>query len=195
MTFKKKTIKPAAADLEALPATDLGLPPGWFSADDVKIYQKLANSLPDKSTIVEIGVWQGRSLCSIARQITEKDLRVYAVDTFEGTPGVQVVHDCEGRMQEIFQRNAEKFGFSKQLTILRGHSPSMANDFQEKISLVFIDGDHKSESVAADIEAWWPHVRKGGLISGHDFSNVADTIEKILGRVNNEKEIWWLEKK
>lgn len=35
--------------------------------------------------------------------------------------------------------------------------------------LVYIDGDHKYEAVAADLRAWWPKVRPGGLLAGHDF--------------------------
>jgi len=34
---------------------------------------------------------------------------------------------------------------------------------------VYIDADHRYESVVADIAAWWPKVKRGGVLAGHDF--------------------------
>ena len=35
--------------------------------------------------------------------------------------------------------------------------------------LVYIDGDHRHDSVVADIKAWLPKVKSGGYIAGHDY--------------------------
>lgn len=37
------------------------------------------------------------------------------------------------------------------------------------LDMVYIDGNHTYESVKEDLELWYPHVRKGGIIAGHDF--------------------------
>lgn len=34
---------------------------------------------------------------------------------------------------------------------------------------VYIDGDHRYESVRADLAAWWPQVAAGGILAGHDY--------------------------
>lgn len=34
---------------------------------------------------------------------------------------------------------------------------------------VYIDGNHNYESVKQDMSAWFPKVKKGGLMGGHDF--------------------------
>ena len=34
---------------------------------------------------------------------------------------------------------------------------------------VFIDANHKYQYVAEDIQAWYPKVRPGGILSGHDY--------------------------
>ena len=37
------------------------------------------------------------------------------------------------------------------------------------LDLVFIDACHEYPSIKEDIELWFPKVRKGGIICGHDF--------------------------
>lgn len=39
----------------------------------------------------------------------------------------------------------------------------------EHFDFVFIDADHRYEGVRDDIAAWWPKVRSGGILMGHDF--------------------------
>lgn len=40
---------------------------------------------------------------------------------------------------------------------------------QRPFDFVYIDADHSYEAAKADIAAWLPHVRPGGIIAGHDF--------------------------
>lgn len=37
------------------------------------------------------------------------------------------------------------------------------------LDAVYIDADHARASVEADLAAWWPKVRPGGVLAGHDF--------------------------
>lgn len=39
------------------------------------------------------------------------------------------------------------------------------------LDFVFIDADHSYEGCRADIAAWWPKVRPGGWLCGHDYAN------------------------
>ncbi len=39
------------------------------------------------------------------------------------------------------------------------------------LDFVFIDADHVEESVRADILAWRPKIRSGGVLAGHDINN------------------------
>lgn len=39
----------------------------------------------------------------------------------------------------------------------------------ESLDFVYIDADHRFESVMHDINAWFPKIRKGGIVSGHDY--------------------------
>ena len=58
------------------------------------------------------------------------------------------------------------------------------------LDMVYIDADHKYESVKADILAWLPKVKEGGYIGGHDFGRnendrgwgVRKAVEEIFGK-------------
>ena len=41
---------------------------------------------------------------------------------------------------------------------------------QGVLDLVFIDGDHSFEAVRDDLDAWWPTLRPGGTLAGHDYA-------------------------
>lgn len=39
------------------------------------------------------------------------------------------------------------------------------------IDVVYIDGDHSYESVLQDCELWYPKIKSGGFLCGHDYSS------------------------
>lgn len=49
----------------------------------------------------------------------------------------------------------------------------------ESLDFVYIDANHHYKECLADIEAWYPKVRSGGIISGHDFCTSDADIEVI----------------
>lgn len=51
----------------------------------------------------------------------------------------------------------------------------LSSDAHDSISetdfdFIYIDGDHSYESVKNDIEMWYPRVRMGGILCGHDYN-------------------------
>ncbi len=34
---------------------------------------------------------------------------------------------------------------------------------------IYLDANHSTPAVRADLEAWWPKLKPGGIISGHDY--------------------------
>lgn len=71
-------------------------------------------------------------------------------------------------MEVIFR---EKFGDDKRVKILKGLSWDQAEFVKDnELDFIFIDADHSYEAVKKDIIAWYPKVRKGGIISGHDIN-------------------------
>ena len=73
-----------------------------------------------------------------------------------------------------------------------------------ELDFVFIDGEHGYEAAKADVEAWWPKVRSGGLLVGHDYDRhrfpgvcraVDEFGEKNAGEVERcDHSVWCLSK-
>lgn len=44
------------------------------------------------------------------------------------------------------------------------------------LGFVYLDGCHLQDSVLTDLRLWWPKLRKGGVMAGHDFLTKGDSI-------------------
>jgi hypothetical protein len=70
-----------------------------------------------------------------------------------------------------------------------------------QIDSVFIDGNHNAAEVMADCQAWWPLLRDGGTLCGHDYwsadPGVMDAVQRQFGgrhQVATNTRIWWVRK-
>lgn len=55
-------------------------------------------------------------------------------------------------------------------TVIKKDSIEAAKDVADgSLDFVFIDADHSHKSVKEDITAWAEKVKKGGIVSGHDY--------------------------
>lgn len=98
---------------------------------------------------------------------------VISIDTFGGS-GYTAALDLPPQIVEAWaRRRLEPWG--PRVNVFKGESPGVANIFADGIAdLVFIDGAHDYRSVMADILAWKPKVRPGGVLAGHDFDTDYD---------------------
>lgn len=75
----------------------------------------------------------------------------------------------------------------------------------KQFDFIYIDAQHSYESVTQDLRNWYPLLKRGGLMSGHDYLNRYDkawicevelAVEDMLGRVHVTPEegghpSWW----
>ena len=67
------------------------------------------------------------------------------------------------------------------------------------IDFIFIDVDHSFESVTKDLKAWYCNVKKGGIMSGHDFFKYEVVELSVLTNLLFHKiefidNIWWIKR-
>merc|ERR1712060_898593 len=71
------------------------------------------------------------------------------------------------------RRRLSKYIESGQAIVVAAPSTVGASLVQDQsLDLAFLDGDHSEEALAADIRAWAPKVKSGGVLAGHDYQPV-----------------------
>ena len=150
---------------------------GWFTSLDKQSYDKAVEKFSDGDIFVEIGSWKGRSACAMAANIINsgKQIKFYCVDTWRGSAEHQLGQQFEdidaikGRLFEVFLSNTKPV--KNMINIIKKESVEAAKTFEDRsLSFVFIDASHDYENVKKDLNAWYPKVKKGGILAGHDFT-------------------------
>jgi len=152
---------------------------------------QLASDLPRGAQVIEVGSWIGASTCFLAGGL-RGDAKIYAVDNFRGLstcPEDAAWYSRHlqsmGRSStlELFQRNVSALGFAGLAEPVVSDSLEAARQLaglKGTIDFVFIDGDHSYEACMADIVAWGPFVKRGGVIAFHDFGSRADGVTRAI---------------
>ena len=82
-------------------------------------------------------------------------------------------------------------GYENRAFMLRGLSSDMASRFQDgELDFVYIDGNHAYDWVKEDIALWWPKLRSGGLLMGHDYLGMPDWHQTEFMENGKDKHIW-----
>jgi len=119
-------------------------------------------------TVLEIGTYRGGTLFLFAT-VAEDDALLVSIDLPMERFG-EGYAKRRGKLYRAFARSGQR------IELLRQHShdpPTVAAVARilggRLVDLLFIDGDHSYEGVAADFRLYSPFVRDGGLIVFHDI--------------------------
>lgn len=150
---------------------------GVMTPAEVRAAEVLSRLTVEDPVGVEVGVFIGRMSRAL---LQNESVFLYMVDSWEGG-GAAYASETDDfhaalsdEAQESFMRQAEirtKFA-SDRRKILRTRSGYAAEGFlDDSLDFVFIDADHTYTGCRADIEAWLPKIKSGGLLCGHDYHN------------------------
>jgi hypothetical protein len=126
----------------------------------------------------EIGVYKGATFFYLLDHCP--DLHLIGVDSWKPLPSTQVRSLDKGLSDPAARTPAKMERFSKEVVAKAGRykgraqvwiadSAAAADDVKDgSLDFIFVDADHSTESVLADLAAWRPKVREGGWLTGHD---------------------------
>lgn len=119
--------------------------------------------------IAEIGVRGGDHLRSLLKAGPEK---LVAVDLWEDD-GLLAHNDSKTppdqirRCYEAVLKIADKYPC---VDVHKGSSRQIAREFgNDSFDFIYLDADHTYSGVTSDITSWWPKIRRGGVLAGHDY--------------------------
>jgi hypothetical protein len=136
-------------------------------------FERLAVS--GKSLIgVEIGVYKAEHAESILRHLDIKQL--YLVDPYELYLEYEEGKSHYGVDQDPLQlarREAHErlLQYDNKISWIFKKSADSLIDIPNELDFVYIDGNHDEIFVREDILAFYPKIRQGGVLGGHDFYN------------------------
>lgn len=111
----------------------------------------------------EIGVSEGRFSEQMLQAIP--GLQLLSVDPWQAYGRISQ-RLCDERHEHAVSRLAQYPG----ATILRASSLEAAQTVADgSLDFCYLDGDHTFDAIMLDIILWAPKVRKGGMVSGHDY--------------------------
>ena len=152
----------------------------------------LYDELKDSKFHAEIGTYCGRSLLASCSGM--RNAKVVAVDNFSDWSAPQWV-------ESVLQATLQLVPSTVSVSLLKCMSIDAARHcyaMQQKFDSVFIDACHEYAECKADIEAWSPLVKPGGLLCGHDYwtahVGVMDAVnEALAGKFNvfSGTRIWY----
>jgi hypothetical protein len=119
-------------------------------------------------TVAEVGVWRG----VFSRVILECNPRVLClVDCWQKQSGEYERDPTNNEdLEQCYCDVVREFGSDPRVRILRSMSHDAARSFSDGIfDVVYIDANHTWPGIANDLYLWWPKVKSGGWLGGHDY--------------------------
>jgi predicted O-methyltransferase YrrM len=139
--------------------------PGWFHHGPAIL--ELIDWYQPK-VCVELGTWLGASAIPVARRIASWRGVLTCVDTWSDN----ILHagDTSPWLLVSCARNLVAAGVTN-VRLMPTTTHEAARTWTEPIDYLYVDADHSYDAVRADLRAWLPHVKPGGLILGDDYGN------------------------
>lgn len=159
----------------------------WFTYPI--LYKSMVEKFPSGSKFVEVGSWKGKSAAYLAVEIinSKKNILLDCIDTWKGS--AEHAHDSyikSNSLYELFIKNISSL--SSVINPIRMDSVSASKQYENNsIDFVFIDANHEYTYVKKDIESWFPKVKVGGIIAGHDYRNGWGDVDRAVDEFFKDK--------
>ncbi len=159
----------------------------------MKAWQEIAMRLPAERPLVgtEVGVLSGATSAALLRAMP--GLTLHMVDWWRAVPDAATrrqwtpdghVGETKDQMDAALLaalRNTEQFADRRIVVV--ADALDAARCLPDRQDFVYLDANHTEAATLAAIRAYWPLVRPGGLLCGHDYASGIDgwDVERAVG--------------
>lgn len=139
----------------------------------------------------EIGFGHGENAKSLLKELPIKQL--YCIDPYINKEYIQADRKITTYHNQQTQANYQKLINDSRITVLPFSSNVAKYMLPKELDFVYIDGDHTLKQVAEDLRNYYPHVKKGGFLGGHDYifgqQGVIDAVQNFAIKINSAPSI------
>jgi len=145
---------------------------------------------------VEIGTSGGTGCIGMLSRLP--NLTLYTMDPFKHVDG----NLYEAGLSQEIQDKGHELTLNKlseyphRVIFFRQTSDEAVHEIPDGLDFVHIDGEHGYEQVVRDIENYLPKIKKGGILSGHDWILQAGVMKAVKERFTDinlaEDFVWWV---
>lgn len=134
--------------------------------------------------ICELGVYKGDNFMEM---IKHNPVLAVAVDSWHDNgihprPYDDYSQSEFDKQYEFFKQRVKEFPF---VQIIKDTTVNAAGRFPDGyFDFVYIDADHSEQACYADIQAWFPKVKKGKFLAGHDYRKGFGVVEAVNRFIN-----------
>lgn len=151
--------------VEVLPKSPAALLQNWGQRKELRRVVELLNA----KQVVEVGVYRGEFLEQLSKAQVP-DCQFYGIDRWQVYAGYNTNLDClasEELLSKAKPVAMRRFKNRPDVNLVTAESTDTRGLVD--VDLVYIDANHLQQHVEADISAWWPTIRPGGVLAGHDY--------------------------
>lgn len=163
--------------------------PDYFSYP--KLYRSFVEEAKEGSLLVEVGAFLGRSIAYLGVEALNsgKNLRIDCIDDWNPASCRVWYTDADGKnfreyagveVYKQFLRNMEPLGnLVRSMRMTSLEAVDLYED--ESIDYLFLNGDQSYETVRDELHAWYPKIKPGGIIAGHDWNGFPGVQRAVRG--------------
>lgn len=120
---------------------------------------------------------------------SDKEIQFHTIDTWEGSKENQEdYYVINGTLYDKFLSNIEPV--SDYIKVIKSDSVEASFLYEDNsIDFLFVDGSHEYEDVKKDLIVWFPKVKKGGVMAGHDYTGDWKSVRKAVDEFGFENNL------
>lgn len=160
---------------------------GFVRTDMYKLFTELGFT-----TGLEIGVEKGKNAQTMFEIIP--NLKLFGVDSYQQHPQasyaiIAAIRNWNAEYLRSCKQQCLKRMKDRNFTLLQGFSEDMVKRIEDNsLDFVYIDADHSYDFVMQDMILWGRKIKKGGIMSGHDYyidKHETDRRTKVTQAIND----------
>ncbi|MEM4181809.1 MAG: class I SAM-dependent methyltransferase [Candidatus Pacearchaeota archaeon] len=137
---------------------------------------------------IEIDTFEGFNAKIILKELNVK--RIYLIDPYEEySEYIKSEKDKNKEKLSKTEKAAKKRlkKYSDKILWIKDYSNNAIKKIKEKVDFIYIDGNHEYKYVKEYMNKYWPIVKKGGIMAGHDIASFRGVGQALIEFCSKKK--------